>query len=511
MGTKNFYDAVLIGLGLPNLLAGGLLAKRGFRVLLVGQGQALPSYQIDGVTVPRAPFTLTGHDSPAVSRVFSELALKPLMRRRIRPLTPAFQAVLPKHRLDLSADTEALTRDVEREFPAVRRAVDDFIRATQRSWESINRLVERDLMWPPSTFFERREHARAALHHPFGKDDEGPFPLAELADDHPFRLLVSSALRFADGGLLGQGNAPRQLRLFAALLRGAELSDGGYDGLFELLIESMRTHNGEVRLTDRIDRIGVRRGSIDHVRLSPSDEEVGCHFVLSGLPVSRMARLLTDRSDFDGMLDTLGQPRPAFFRYTLNAILEREALPEGMARNVLLLDGNRVHARDRALCLEAKVLEDGRRALLTAEALVPAALHADVQAQVLSGLRERVLASLDKLSPFFRQHLLWVDSPHDGRDMYDARKQAYVAPPDAFRRGPETMSALYTYPRMSLHGACALPVRTPVKRLLLCNEQVVPGMGLEGTFLAAWSAARVVTRSLNREWMNRGRWTKVEL
>jgi hypothetical protein len=40
---------------------------------------------------------------------------------------------------------------------------------------------------------------------------------------------------------------------------------------------------------------------------------------------------------------------------------------------------------------------------------------------------------------------------------------------------------------------------------------VVPGLGLEGSFLCAWSAARAVTRSLGRQWMNRHRWTKVEL
>jgi hypothetical protein len=73
------------------------------------------------------------------------------------------------------------------------------------------------------------------------------------------------------------------------------------------------------------------------------------------------------------------------------------------------------------------------------------------------------------------------------------------------------MPVVYACPRTRIHGTCALPVRTPIKRLLLCNEQVVPGLGLEGSFLAAWSAARTVTRSLNRDWMNRGRWTKVDL
>ena len=30
MAAKNFYDAILVGLSLQTLLAGGLLAKRGF-------------------------------------------------------------------------------------------------------------------------------------------------------------------------------------------------------------------------------------------------------------------------------------------------------------------------------------------------------------------------------------------------------------------------------------------------------------------------------------------------
>ena len=73
------------------------------------------------------------------------------------------------------------------------------------------------------------------------------------------------------------------------------------------------------------------------------------------------------------------------------------------------------------------------------------------------------------------------------------------------------MPTLYAFPRKELHGSTALPIRTPVKRLLLCNDQIVPGLSNEGAFLTAWSVARIVARSLGRQWMNRGRWTKVEL
>lgn len=74
------------------------------------------------------------------------------------------------------------------------------------------------------------------------------------------------------------------------------------------------------------------------------------------------------------------------------------------------------------------------------------------------------------------------------------------------------MPVVYGFPVHRTLGLCALPIRTPIKRLLLCNAQVVPGLGLEGQFLTAWSAARIVTRSdRKKEWMRRGLWTKVEV
>lgn len=509
MGAKNFYDAVLVGLTLPTLLAGGLLAKRGFRVLVVAQGLPLPSYQIDSLRFPRSPFTLTAADSPAVARVLSELALKHLVQRRIKPLSPAFQAVLPQHRLDFHADPERVSREFEREFPSVRRSADDYMRSSQRTWEDLNLLVGRDLTWPPLGFFERREFARASFQHPFRRPDLA-HPLGELPDDHPFLRLVHAVLRFADGSEVTDQHPERTLRLFGSWLHAAELSDGGLSALFELLIDNIRAHNGEVRLHDRVERVMIKRRSMEGVRLSPSDEEVGCHFVLSGIPVHRLGRLLSDRSELDAMLDEYGQPRPRYFRYTLNLLVAATALPEGMGRNVFLLQDGTSFDKEHALRLEADLLPDGKRALLTVEALLrPQA--PELQEEELASMRERILDALDSLSPFIRSHLELVDSPHDGRGIFRVATGSYETPEASWTRGPETMPVVYEFPRTDIHGTCALPGRTPIKRLLLCNEQVVPGLGLEGNFIAAWSAARTVTRSLNREWMNRGRWTKVDL
>jgi phytoene dehydrogenase-like protein len=508
MGTKNFYDAICLGHGLAPLLASSLLAKRGFRVLLLGQGQPPPTYDALGIRLPRAPFTLTHVGSPALQRVFAELALRPLLTRRSHGLSPAFQLVMPGHRLDVGAQAELLDAEVEREFPAVRRPAEDFVRSTERAWGQLNLLVEQDLMWPPTTFFEKRAMTRAALHHPFGKDD-GVRPLAELADDHPMISAFAARLRFMDGSELGATNTQRELRQIAGSLRAASV-DTGYAGLWELLVESIRAHNGDVRLLDRADNIEVRRGGLGAVRLTPSDEEVGCHFLLSGLSMARLARHLSDRRLLDDMADELGAPRPRYYRYTLNLVVPNDAVPEGMARTVLLVGDARKVDGEHRLWVELTPIHDEARSVLTVEALVPA-LPPDDESAYLSDMRERVLGALDLLSPFLRHRVLAIDSPHDGRPLRDVVRGCDVACSDPWPRGPGTMAPVYAHTRMGLHGCTALPVRTPVKHLLLCNDQVVPGLGLEGSFLCAWSAARAVTRSLGRQWMNRHRWTKVEL
>ncbi len=519
MSAKNHYDAVLVGLDLSILLAGALLAKRGFRVLLLGQGQPWPSYELAGVRFPRAPFALAPADSPACARCFSELALKPLVQRRTRRLSPAFQAVLPRRRIDFGRDVQAFGRELERELPSARRFAEELWQEIGENSARLDRLIERDLMWPPQGFFERREFARALSATPL--DDttsharasarfEGPARTAQRDGAEPFSRILEACVRTLDPSASEPGFTPRTLRLLRARLDQAALGEGGLTGLYELLIENIRTHNGSLRLNERVVGLSVRRGALESLHLSPSDEEIGCHFLLWGLPIGRLAALLPDREELAPHFAEVGEPRALGSRFTLNLLLRAEALPEGMGRNVLLLQSTGLDASERALWLEAERLEDGERAILSCESWLPVR-DADERAQMLASQRERMLDALALLSPFLREHVQLIDSPHDGRPAQDARSGAALNPDPSLRRGPETMEPVYAFPSARLHGAAALGVRTPIKRVLLCNTQVVPGLGQEGTFLTAWSAARAVTRALNRDWMKRGRWTKVEL
>ncbi|MCK6593039.1 MAG: phytoene dehydrogenase, partial [Polyangiaceae bacterium] len=56
------------------------------------------------------------------------------------------------------------------------------------------------------------------------------------------------------------------------------------------------------------------------------------------------------------------------------------------------------------------------------------------------------------------------------------------------------------------------PIRGPIERTLLVGRSVLPGLGQEGELLAAWGAARLVTRTdRKKERMRRDMWSKIEI
>lgn len=518
--THSSYDVVLLGLSIEPLFAAALLAKRGFRVLVLGQNELPPSYTLAGRRLPRFPFTFDAAHSPVARRILAELALSQLFRRRSVAYDPALQVVLPRHRFDLALDEPALDREIARELPTVRRAVEDFHRHLARNAAHVDALMERDLVWPPDGFLERRELQRALQTLPYDRDGASPDPLAELPERNAFRLVYDVASRTSGALDPSQLSSFAIERLYAAWLRGAVKLEGGYDWLHRTLIDRIRTHGGEVRTSERADRVLVRRGVAEGVRLA-TGEEVGAGFLVHGGDVGALLRLFPDRAAFDPLFERVGEPSPRFFRYTLHVLLRSEGVPEGMARDVIFVrDPSRPRVGENLLRIE---LDDGwgrgsrvdavppHQARLTIEALLPRRGVEEVSGYVTSQ-RERILATLADLVPFLGAHAELVDSPHDGRDAQDLTTGALVPSEEPWSRGPRTMRPVYGYPVRGLLGVGGLPVRTPLRRLLLCGPHNVPGLGLEGSLIAAWSAARIVTRNdRRREWMRRGLWTRIEI
>jgi hypothetical protein len=64
----------------------------------------------------------------------------------------------------------------------------------------------------------------------------------------------------------------------------------------------------------------------------------------------------------------------------------------------------------------------------------------------------------------------------------------------------------------SFDGLAGEPIRMPLSGAFGVGRTILPALGQEGELLAAWGAARMITRTDRRkEKMRRDMWTKVEL
>lgn len=64
----------------------------------------------------------------------------------------------------------------------------------------------------------------------------------------------------------------------------------------------------------------------------------------------------------------------------------------------------------------------------------------------------------------------------------------------------------------ALFGLGGEPIKTPLRHAYLVGRSALPALGQEGQLLAAWTAARAITRTDRaKEKMRREMWSKLEV
>src|SRR5579863_1515360 len=111
------YDVLVFGSQLAGAVTAGLLAKRGYRVLVVAH-DALPTHYPDGAyLLPCGPSVLPPlRTMPAAAAVLEELGAATDVFRSLTPLSPPLQFLAERMRLDVPSESAARAAELRREL-----------------------------------------------------------------------------------------------------------------------------------------------------------------------------------------------------------------------------------------------------------------------------------------------------------------------------------------------------------------------------------------------------------
>lgn len=519
MNASRHYDVVVLGRSLGALLAAALLARREFRVLLLGQGELPPRYRVTGRVLARRSCNLLAATSPVFRRVIQELAQTQKFRRLTTPLDPMFSYVSSSVRFEVPPDIDLFTREIEREFPEVRQPIAEFYADISRLNGIADGALERESVWPPGTLFERLETGRSAAALPSIQESDPDFPLLDrLPQDHPFKSVARLPAFFAcHYGIDEKSLPPLALaRLHGAWTRGVHSLVGGETALEDFLIDRIQAHGGVCRLRSRASDLVIRRGKVVGIREDDDEELVGTEAVVSNMSGEALAEL----SDGDGVTKKARENWPRVEvvggQFLVSLRIDPEAWPAPLGQESFV-----VPKAPELPTLHLSRLPDGddlegepKSLLLLARAIVP-----DPMLDRLLGAREAVLASLREVLPFLDRHLWLVDSPNDGLPawLYEETPAGRVRHTLERVHLPETQSAPEPMqPRLAIKplgylGLSGEPVRGPVPGTYLLGPTVLPLLGQEGEILAATSVVRILTsRDTKRQKRRRLMWNKME-
>jgi hypothetical protein len=211
---------------------------------------------------------------------------------------------------------------------------------------------------------------------------------------------------------------------------------------------------------------------------------------------------------------------PEAGRFVVSLLVNTRGLPGPLSRESFVVPSERLrrdprHPTVHLQRFEAAVFSEARsqaraETLLVAEAILPSR-----GSLTLLEAREAVLSTLKSALPFLGEHLLLVDSPHDGLPLYDyrngTRREVDRVHVQDTSPSAEPMERLWTVEPAGYLDIAGEPVRGPIPNTYLVGKTVLPGLGQEGELIAAFGAAKLITRKDGaRQKMRRQMWSKIE-
>ena len=474
------YDLIVIGDDLSSHVAAAVAARYGLSTALIAES-GLGDTFINGdfvFNIDPTPITGLGTNQTLLS-LLAELDIPPIERDGLL-LNPAYQVILPDHRIDFFSDRESLVKDIIREFPQLEIEINKFYDSTIKysavfsQWLRKHPFVQlksiRDfgnyLKMIPTLIghkLKTKKFKRILRNNPsLQKVWEAQHALLSFNTNNQYsfssNFLYSSSLRgifyFQQG---------KQI-IFNSFIRKIESSGGFYLSQCKIsAIEKGRLIS--VYVTDK-----------DGVTSEISAKKMIVSSKWNGMPI------LTGRKKKLNITDWIRPVKIAYYPFTIHLGISKKCLPEKTARHIAVVsDVNRDIHDNNLIILQLSIPQqhDGASAdkiALTATVFLP---NDDEiwSRENLKAQSESIIDRLEFFLPFLKENI----------ELFDIDQSI-----DISNECIQIVNPKYQLRNSFFSGFAAKNNKTRFKNIYLSGASLLTDAGFEGEIISGINAASKV-------------------
>jgi phytoene dehydrogenase-like protein len=474
------YDTIVIGSDVSSLIAAVSSARHGRKTVLLSEGNIPDTYSESGYTFNVDPMPLAGFGPDQIcSRFLSENGIILADDINIHRLNPAFQIILPDHRIDFLNDINDLIGGLESEFPEA--GMD--IRRLYSSLMKMRNLMDTWLKENPRIHPASYKHFITLIRNvpEILKEKLSFLKMHRMLQKHPSLKKIFEAELNLLSNLHTNGNKPFSLMspyILSLPHRGLYYLSGGRGSLMEALKRSFVTSGGVL----------IKNGFI--TGMAPSDEitveinTCGQMSIIRGRNLivsiqSEIFCLLLRNQKFRRLERRLKRVETRYYPLTLHMGVHDKGIPEKMAPYVVIIvEENRDMMDNNAVYVEMSEPGDLRRAPAGKRSLSATVFLRSspvcLSSFELEETSKVIIKHLEMFLPFIRENLDYLNMEVSVELSEKCRGM---------------VNQKYRIKRNPFFGITVLSNRTPLKNIHLTGGMLLAGLGFEGEILSGINAA----------------------
>jgi phytoene dehydrogenase-like protein len=479
------YDTVIIGRDLCSLIAALAASRRGLKTLLLAEGNQKMEYRDAGYTFPVDPIPLSGFGrEQTVLRLLAELKLSPEEAPKMLLMDPAFQVILPGHRIDLFHDATQMINEMIREFPLQEQA----IRRVYHTVRKTSTLVER---WIGEDTADRPDRVakilRYAVRLPFAIGGAYVLAARRRSMDCALERVIEAQIAVLSHLDVTDGLFPLSAAYLLSLpSRGLFYSLGGRNAWMNWLRKEFLDSGGELIDGCSVIRIDTNPGIVVDIAYNGLSSTLHSSTLIVSTHWEKLNLLLLHQKGFRRTVRRLGSNHPSAYPFCLHLGVHKDALPEKMAPYVAVVSDEKrpVHHQnlvfiERSLQGETSRAPEGRRAISATVFLKESPLVLDDAA--LKETAKTIIDALEPFLPFLRESI----------DYLNVEESIAFA-----RQCQESINQKYRPRTRSIIAINTLSPETSLHNVLLTGGILRAGLGFEGEIFSGMDAALLAGKEL---------------